>query len=164
MKKLLLYFSGALFLVGCSLPNQTLLDSFTSNSLDYKQKLIKTQKAILYKDNQTKAILTATYSNGFDDINGTDERFIITLYIDNSDTNRWDNRYHITLNGKKPKSITKLKSDDKLLSNISFKNGWKNYFLVKFPHVSSQQMYMIFGDNRQDIKLYFAKKAKYLYK
>jgi hypothetical protein len=159
MKKLLLYTSSVLFLVNCSSQNIGLL----SQNIDYKQKLIKTQKAILYKDNQTKAILTATYSNSFDDINSSDERFIVTLYIDGSNTNHWDRAYHITLNGKKPKSITTLKSSDKLLSNISFKNEWKNYFLIRFPHTNVQQMYMIFGDNKQEIKLYFTKKAKYIY-
>jgi hypothetical protein len=159
MKKLLLYTSSVLFLVNCSSQNIGLL----SQNIDYKQKLIKTQKAILYKDNQTKAILTATYSNSFDDINSSDERFIVTLYIDGSNTNHWDRAYHITLNGKKPKSITTLKSSDKLLSNISFKNEWKNYFLIRFPHTNVQQMHMIFGDNKQEIKLYFTKKAKYIY-
>jgi hypothetical protein len=159
MKKLLLYMGSLLFLVNCSSQN-----SFSLTDVDYRQKLVKTQKAILYKDKQTKAILTATYSNSFDDMNGTNERFIVTLYIDNDNNNRWNRAYHLTLNGKKPISIKKLKSDDKLLSNISFKNEWKNYYFVNFPSVGDKQMYMIFGDNKQEVKLYFTKKAKYLYK
>jgi hypothetical protein len=159
MKKLLLYISSVLFLINCSSQNIELL----SQNIDYKQKLIKTQKAILYKDNQTKVILTATYINSFDDIDSSDEKFIITLYINEDNANHWDRTYHITLNGKKPKSITKLKSSDKLLSNISFKNEWKNYFLIRFPHTNAQQMYMIFGNEKQEIKLYFTKKAKYIY-
>jgi len=87
MKNLSLSIVVAIFLHGCLYNNMDSLNNFYQKDIKSKKQLIKTQKAILYDGNKTKAILVATYSNDFDDINSSDERFVVSFYAD--DKFRW---------------------------------------------------------------------------
>jgi hypothetical protein len=151
-----------LFVIGCSNSVDSLWKEHEQKA-DYRAKLLKTQKAILYDEDGNKAYITATYINGFDAQDKDLEKFVVSLYIEDSDDYMGlDKDYYLRLGDKKPLKIKKLDKNDKLLKDISFKTEWKNYYLVEFTHVKSDKLYLIFGHKgSSEVKLYFAKKAKY---
>jgi len=71
--------------------------------------------------------------------------------------------FSLTLNEDVPKSIKKLKEDDKRLKNISFVSEWSHFYLVTFSHTSSKSFKLIFNSELYGKgELYFAKVAKYV--
>ena len=147
----------SIILVGCSSDSVDKLWQTHKQESNYRAKLLKTQKAIL-QINDIKTYIIATYIGS----SKNHERFIISLYTNGDTSIRFGKDYHISVSSKKPISIKKLTNDDKLLKEISFKTEWRKYYLVDFPFVDKDKLYMIFTDKKgSEVKLYFAKKAKY---
>ena len=72
--------------------------------------------------------------------------------------------YQITLNGKKPLAIKKLKADDSRLKHLSFVTEWNTYALVTFKHVESMRLKLLFESTQYGKGiLYFSKVAKYVF-
>jgi hypothetical protein len=158
MKKILFYAISFLFFFNsCS----DIYNFSYQNSLS-KKKLIKTQKAILYDQNQTDLILTATYINDFEHKNNDTERFIISISSDK--TWLYNRDFIITLNELQPLGFKKLSPDNPILKLIPLKNQWKNYYLIEFDHIEDIKLFLSISDKvDRTVKLYFSKKAKYIY-
>lgn len=72
--------------------------------------------------------------------------------------------YQITLNGKKPLAIKKLKADDSRLKHLSFVTEWNTYALVTFKHVKGVHLKLLFESTQYGKGvLYFSKVAKYVF-
>ncbi len=64
---------------------------------------------------------------------------------------------------KSPKSVKKLKFDDPLLKDISFKSEWSKFYLVTFPHTKKKSFKLIFeSDFYGKGELNFAKVSKFV--
>jgi len=149
----------SLLVIGCSSDIDKLWENHQEH-IDYRAKLLKTQKAIFYDQNNTaKVIITATYLQE----NNNTEEFIISIYTDEKIEEDFFKIYTISLNNTPAQQIQPLSKDNKLLNNISFKTKWNRQFLVKFEHIDNDRLFIVFKDpNENEVKLYFAKKAKYL--
>jgi len=71
--------------------------------------------------------------------------------------------YILKLNNKPPLYIKSVNSGDSLLSHISFKNDWKEYYLVVFPHTNDNKLYLTLENkiDKQKVKLFLSKRVKY---
>jgi len=68
-----------------------------------------------------------------------------------------------TKKDKSPKSVKKLKFDDPLLKDISFKSEWSKFYLVTFPHTKKKSFKLIFeSDFYGKGELNFAKVSKFV--
>ena len=150
--------------IGCSSVSVDKLWQTHKQQADYRAKLLKTQQAILDMDYDNKIYIIATYINQFNKTKDNKERFIISLY-DDSDSLQLQKDYFVQLSSLFPINIKRLNQNDKLLNNISFKTEWKKYYLVEFPVVDRDKLYLTFTNkNNVQVKLYFAKRAKYTIK
>ena len=164
LKWFLLLLTSLLF-VGCtSVKNEDVLLSF-HNNLKYHQTLRKTEKVQLYDNNETKAMLTATYlyTPTFENNDTRDEVFIVGIHLEEETTSSLDKEnYHLTLNNTVAKEVKLLHRGDSVLKNISFVTNWGSYYLVTFPHTKMKSFNLVFesSDYGKGI-LHFAKVAKY---
>jgi hypothetical protein len=93
-----------------------------------------------------------------------DERFIVGLYIDDTQPEEAQYDFNLTLNGVSPKRVERLDTTDKRLEEISFVSDWANFFFVTFPHMRKSRFKLIFeSDIYGRGELLFSKKAKYTF-
>jgi len=155
----------SMIFIGCSSSSIDSLWERNSHKKDYRFKLLKTQKAIVYDtNNNIQASLVATYVTlAYTPDNK--EEFIVSFYTaDSKDIFDKNSKYYLKLNGTNPIKIEQLDSNDTRLKDISFKTAWKNYYFVTFEHLKSETLYLKFGlKNTSEVKLYFAKRSKYIY-
>ena len=155
----------SLLLIGCtSAKNEDVLLSF-QNNLTYHKILSKTEKTQLYDNNETKAMLTATYlySPTFENNDTRDEVFIVGVHLEEETTSSLDKgNYRLTLNNTVAKEVKPLQSGDSMLENLSFVTAWGSYYLVTFPHTKKKSFDLVFESNTYGKGvLHFAKVAKY---
>jgi len=68
-----------------------------------------------------------------------------------------------TKKDKSPKSVKKLKLDDPLLKDISFKSEWSKFYLVTFPNTKKKSFKLVFeSDFYGKGELNFAKVSKFV--
>jgi len=153
-------------LLGCTSKEEKALMQAYEKNKSYHKQLQKTEKTQLYDELVTKALLTATYlyEPSYQKEDKRDETFIVGIHIEESEIQTLnEGGFSLTLNEDLPKSIRKLKEDDKRLKNISFISEWSQLYLVTFPHTSSKDFKLIFhSDMYGKGELYFAKVAKYV--
>jgi len=155
----------SMIFMGCSSTHIDELWKVHTQEADYRLKLLKTQKATLYDtNNNIQASLIATYVT-LAYTSDNKEEFIVSFYTaDGKDIFDKNSKYYLKLNGTNPVKIEQLDSNDTRLKDISFKTSWKNYYFVTFEHLKSETLYIQFGlKNASEVKLYFAKRAKYIY-
>ena len=159
-------FIAIALLLGCSSIQETNLMQAYNEKVNYHKQLQKTEKTQLYKDNVTKAMLTATYLHtpNFENNDIRDEVFIVGLYLEDKSSGKINGEGNtLTLNGKKAKEIKVLSLNDERLKDISFVTPWSSYYLVTFPHESNKKITLVFeSDLYGKGKLDFAKVAKYI--
>jgi hypothetical protein len=118
--------------IGCS--STIALKHFDKSELETKA-MQYTKKADVIINNEQKVLLWATYLNNTDikEFTSKDEVFVASLYFVESNTQDInENGYSFLLNGKKPKAIEEIQSNDKLYKEILSKNTWGKYYLVTF--------------------------------
>lgn len=154
-------------LLGCTSKEETDLMQAYSEKINYHKQLQKTEKAQLYQDGLTKALLTATYlyTPNFEKNDTRDEAFIVGVHLDDQPSGQINTQGNtLTLNGKTAKEIKALSLDDEQLKDISFVTPWSSYYLVTFPHQSSKKITLVFESELYGKgKLHFAKVAKYVF-
>ena len=155
-------------LVGCSSKKEEqLLKQYNKNAY-YHAALQKTEKLQLYKNNITKAVLTATYmqKKHYNKYDRSSEKFIIGLDVENEIDIKLDSSdYLLLLNGHKAIKLQKLDNYDSRLNGLSFVSSWGSYYLVVFPHVKGKKMRLHFQSKQYGKgTLIFAKVSKYLLK
>jgi len=159
----------SLLLLGCSSKEEKALLQVCNKEKQYHKKLLQTEKSQLYSGNETKVLLTATYFFEQTDIkkedDTRDEIFIVGLYMEEMKTENFEvGDFNLTLNGTLPKSVKILEHSDKLLKKIPLVTEWGNYFEVVFPHMKTERFDLVFESKIYGKgKLYFAKKAKYVF-
>ena len=168
-KKILRYATTLTLLIlldGCSVKENSSLEQLFKKDDIYHISLVHTEKAQLIASLETKALLTATYLNPvFNadncknfciDISGG-EYFFVGIFITDSEKNEFNSRgYLLTLNGKKPIKVTKLKKNDPLRYEMPMLNNWSTYYKVKFPTVEGNRLELTFENDRfgKDILTY----------
>jgi hypothetical protein len=166
MRNIILTLSVMALLAGCTSKEEKALMQAYEKNRSYHKQLQKTEKTQLYDGDITKAMLTATYLNeqNIDKKDKPYEVFVVGVYLEESEEISLDQEgYSLTLNGNAPKSIQKVEKGDPVLENISFVSEWSSFYLVTFPHVSSQSFKLIFESDRYGKgELHFAKVAKYV--
>ena len=159
----------SLLLTGCTSKEEKALLQVYKKEKAYHKKLLQTEKAQLYDENETKVLLTATYLYTQTDVpkekDKRDEVFIVGLYMEDEESAHFNAEdFNLTLNGKTPKHVRILKKSDIRLKNIPFITEWGDYFEVVFPHTSSARFDLVVDSNTYGMKkLHFAKKAKYVF-
>ena len=162
-------------LVGCSSKEeQSLLKSYASNT-SYHKHLQRTEKTELYDNNNSVAILTATYmyTPNFEKNDTRDEVFIVGVLFENDDDSKMNfdinstfsnkNDYILTLNNKHAINVVPLDKNDKRLKGISFVTTWGDYYEVTYPH-AGQRFTLVFQNSKYGKgTLNFAKVAKFVY-
>jgi hypothetical protein len=113
----------------------------------YQSALAHSQKGEIYNSLEMKASIVATYLNGTleEYKKSPDEVFLIAIYIDEdlSDKSKqgiMNPSYRLTLNGEKPSAIRALAYDADLIKIAPFRNRWSDYYIIKFPKVSSEKL------------------------
>ena len=121
-------------------------DKFHAKSIQY------TKKVDINENSEVKYMFFLTYLNGVDESykNNKIDSFIVGFHdIDKKDSDLLNSGFNIKsrvletikkINGKeiteiesiKPIKIIKLEKDSNLVENISLKNSWASYYLVKF--------------------------------
>ena len=153
-------------LLGCTSKKEQELMLAYNDKINYHKLLQKTEKTQLYENNVTKAMLTATYlyTPNYEKNDTRDEVFIVGVHLEDEESEYSDSQeYNLTLNNKSVKEVKSLALDDERLKDISFVSEWGSYYLVTFPHVSSEKLTLVL-----DSELYgkgilnFAKVAKYV--
>ena len=159
-------FIAIALLLGCSSKQETDLMQAYNEKVNYHKQLQKTEKTQLYRDNTTKAMLTATYlyTPNFENNDTRDEVFIVGLYLEDKASGKINGEGNtLTLNGKKAKEIKSLSLDDERLKDLPFVTPWSSYYLVTFPHESNKKITLVFNSDLYGKgKLHFAKVAKYV--
>jgi len=159
----------SLLLAGCSSKEEKALLQVYNKKKAYHKKLLQTEKAQLYDGNETKVLLTATYIFEQTDVkkedDTRDEVFVVGLYIEDDETENFEaGDFNLILSGTLPKSVKILRRSDKLLREVPFVTEWGTYFEVIFPHSDSEKFTLVFDSAVYGKrKLYFAKKAKYVF-
>ncbi len=122
---------------------------FFSEDVRYESALVHTQKGEIYNSLEMKASIVATYLNPTlvrcEKENA--EVFLIAIFIseDSSDESKqglMNKSYHLTLNGKKPRSIRALDYHDDMIQVAPFRNRWSAYYIVKFDKQKSKKLQM----------------------
>jgi len=166
MRNIILTLSAIALLLGCTSKEEKVLMQAYEKNKSYHKQLLKTEKTQLYDGLVTKVLLTATYlyEPSYQKEDKRDETFIVGVHIEESEIQILnEGGFSLTLNKDVPKSITKLKEDDKRLKNISFISEWSQLYLVTFPHTSSKDFKLIFNSELYGKgELHFAKVAKYV--
>jgi hypothetical protein len=159
-------FIAIALLLGCSSKQEKDLMQAYSQKVDYHKHLQKTEKTQLYKNNATKAMVTATYlyAPNFENNDTRDEVFIVGLYLADKTHGKINGEGStLTLNGKTAKEIKSLGLDDERLKDLSFITSWSSYYLVTFPHESNKKITLVYENNLYGKgELHFAKVAKYV--
>ncbi len=159
-------FIAIALLLGCTSKQEKDLMQAYSEKVYYHKHLQKTEKTQLYKNNVTKAMLTATYlyTPNFDSNDTRDEVFIVGLYLEDKTYGKINGEGNtLTLNGKTAKEIKALSLDDERLKDLSFVTSWSSYYLVIFPHQSDKKITLVYTNNLYGKgELHFAKVAKYV--
>ena len=141
------------------------LERFEKNETAYRH-LKKTEKAQLYDNNVTKAFITATYLYAPSDAlskEKRDEEFIVGIYLEEDPSNHLGTSYHLTLDGKKPKSIQPLTKKSPYLKGIPFVTAWSSYYLVTYSHALCKRFTLMFENEKYGKKeMPFSKVAKYV--
>jgi hypothetical protein len=155
-----------LLLAACSSKTEDpFLERVEKNKTAYRH-LQKTEKAQLYDDNITQALLTATYLYPSGKKLGSKENeevFVVGLYLDEKQGNGIGKEYLLTLDGEKPKSILPLPKQSPYLKEIPFVTAWNSYYLVTFPHTPCKNFTLVFESSRYGKKaMPFSKAAKYV--
>lgn len=104
-------------------------DPLSANAIQY------TKKRDLNYNNETKAMLFATYLNKINKKYQTDKlnSFIIGIHLVNENNHDLtENGYKLFLNDQELTSIVKLDNDSNFVKSIPLKNNWANYYLVHF--------------------------------
>lgn len=166
MRNILLTMGAMALLAGCtSKEEKALMQAYEKHKI-YSKQLQRTEKIQLYDGQVTKVLLTATYlyEPSLEKEDERDETFIVGVYLEENEMQVFDQEgFALTLNGKKPAHIQKLKKSDRRLENISFVTEWSQFYLVSFPHVSNKSFKLIFeSDQYGKGELHFAKVAKYV--
>ncbi len=166
MRNIILTLGAMALLAGCTSKEEKALMQLYEKNRSYHKQLQKTEKIQLYDGDITKAMLTATYLNGqnIDKEYKPYEVFVVGVYLEDSEEISLDREgYSLTLDGKAPKSIQKVKKGDPVLKDISFVLDWNYFYLVTFPHTESKSFKLIFESSRYGKgELHFAKVAKYV--
>ncbi|RUM69757.1 MAG: hypothetical protein DSZ07_03955 [Sulfurovum sp.] len=182
VKKILLLLS-ALVMLGCSAKKDKcgtkeysdFAQLFTKDEI-YDKSLKNTHKAQLMASFETKALLTATYLNPvfaqrnckerFKNQMRDGEYFFIGVFITNSEQSEFNKKgYQLTLNGHLPIDIKLLDDNDPLRYEMPMMNNWSTYYKVKFPKVETEELTLVFENNRfgKDILTYQKEKPKALF-
>ena len=166
MVKFSIAFIGIVLLMGCTSKTEKVLMETYSQDISYHKQLQKTEKTLLYKNDQTEVMLTATYLyTPIDELHDLrDEEFVVGVHLNEKAYGKIDSSdYNLTLNGQAPKSIQKLALDDERLKELSFVTQWADYYLVTFPHESSKKITLVYEHKMYGKGiLHFAKVAKYI--
>ena len=159
-------FIAIALLLGCSSKQEKDLMQAYSKKVNYHKQLQKTEKTQLYQNNDTQAMLTATYlyTPNFDNNDTRDEVFIVGLYLADKVSGKINGEGNtLTLNGKRAIEIEALSLDDERLKDLSFVTSWSSYYLVTFPHQSNKKITLVYENKLYGKgELHFAKVAKYV--
>ncbi|MCK5109904.1 MAG: hypothetical protein KAQ94_00165 [Arcobacteraceae bacterium] len=117
-----------LMFVGC----QSGLSVFDKTGTQYEKGLQYTKVNFLIYENETKAIINATYLNSVNSTKWDDEyqNFLIGIYISNGQ----EVDYTMTMNNKTYVKISQINDDNKEYEHIPLKNPWAKYYLVSFEN------------------------------
>jgi len=126
--------------IGCSKRNDSLKDFKNSNQSPMA--IQYTKKRDLSYNDSLKVMVFATYLNKVSKKYETNklDSFVVGIHITNQQNHDLiKNRFEVTLNGDKPKTMVKLPNDSDIIEIIPLKNQWAEYYLIHF-------------DNKKDIK------------
>ena len=161
-------FFSILLVVGCSSEKEGML----YNKIDYNRNLKYTEKVDIFEDKDIKITLSATYildKKSFGKDTNENEKFIVSILsndLDDTDISINNNSlgFKLTLNGKNPLDVVKLKKSDKILSKIPFITKWSDIYKVSFSHSNSNMLTLVFSNSKYGTKkMLFSKVAKYTY-
>ncbi len=135
---------STLFFTACS----TKKGFFAQDEL-HQSALSHSQKGEIYNSLELKASIVATYLNCSlmkCDRKGV-ESFLVAIYIaeDSSDESKqglMNKSYLLTLNGRKPLSVSALDYHDDMIKIAPFRNRWSKYYLVKFKQKEGEKLVM----------------------
>ncbi len=126
--------------IGCSKRNDSLKGFKNSNQSPMA--IQYTKKRDLSYNDSLKVMVFATYLNKASKKYETNklDSFVVGIHITNQQNHDLiKNRFEVTLNGDKPKTMVKLPNDSDIIEIIPLKNQWAEYYLIHF-------------DNKKDIK------------
>jgi len=145
--------------IGCS--STTALKYFDKSEFESKA-MQYTKKADVIINKEQKVLLWGTYLNNTDitEFDSKDEVFVTSIYfVEEKSQDINENGYFFTLNGKKPKSIEEIQTDNEKYKDILSKNTWGKYYLVKFNEVkdSYDLTFTLSNTNSNSAELKFEK-------
>ncbi|NOR55360.1 MAG: hypothetical protein GQ531_04070 [Sulfurovum sp.] len=176
MLRLFLGFMTVLLLVSCTSKKEEALLQVYTDKINYHKHLQQTEKAILYDNNASAAILTASYlfAPTKDKNDSRPEVFIVAVQFDDAESQSIDfkaskvteaqSEFILTLEGQKASKVKSLAKGDARLKDISFVTPWGKYYEVTFPHTAKKQFKLNFESKSYGKStLSFAKVAKFVY-
>ncbi len=130
-KNLLLSISILFLFVACSDKINAL--RYFKNSSETINSIPNTKKIDFNRENQNEISVIVTYLNSIDKEYQSKEieSFLVAIQNFNS-VNLFKENIKLLLNSKQPISFEKIEKDSSLIKNISLKNHWADYYLVKF--------------------------------
>jgi len=121
--------------IGCSKRNDSLKGFKNSNQSPMA--IQYTKKRDLSYNDSLKAMVFATYLNKASKKYETNklDSFVVGIHITNQQNHDLiKNRFEVTLNNDKPKTMVKLPNDSDIIEIIPLKNQWAEYYLIHFDN------------------------------
>jgi len=118
-------------ITGCS---QSATSVFDRDPI-YAQNLQYTKVGKIIVEDDVKALVNITYLNSVESekYNNGKQNFIVGTYI----TDKTDEKYTLTMNGKSYIKIEDIKKSDKIYENIALRNHWATYSIMTFHDTSN---------------------------
>jgi len=134
MNKILIT-SFALFLsAGCA--SKGIIENFKQSN--YNEKMINNyQKKSIISELETKVVISTVYMNKVEDINASNDRFLISLYIQNDFYEKkragmFNKHLNITLKDQNGTHIEEVDDEHPFFPKLPLYTKWSRYYLVDF--------------------------------
>lgn len=153
IKSILLLFISSLFLLSCSTYNNP-MEQFTKNAF-FEKAMSSLQIGSLVDGFDTKAVLKVIYLNQvYNDEYQKGENFYVSTHItdepyEEDERGLYHKLYKLTMNGKKPQSITELQENDLLRMEMPITEKWSRYYHVVFEAVEGNDLTISFAHKHE---------------
>jgi hypothetical protein len=121
--------------IGCAKRNDSLKGFKNTNQSPMA--IQYTKKRDLIYNGSLKVMVFGTYLNKISKKYETDklDSFVVGIHIKNQENHDLvKNRFEVTLNNDKPKTMVKVSNDSDIVEIIPLKNQWADYYLIHFDN------------------------------
>lgn len=147
MKKYHLFLTTSILLLFTACNSTNALNHF-KNDPSSANAIQHTKKMDLIYNKEINSMVFLTYLNRINKAYSSEklDSFVVGVHLVNKNEHDFiKNNYSISLNNKKPISVSQLDKNSELISSIPLRNSWANYYLVQFENDESLSMNILFS-------------------